>query len=75
MARQPNVLLIFTDQHASGIAGFAGDDVVRTENLDALARRSVQFDTALCASPLCTPSRMCLMTAKESHHCSAWSNH
>ena len=73
--RAPNILLIMTDQHAPAIAGFAGDPIVRTENLDALAQRSVQFDTAICASPVCTPSRMCTLTAKDVHHCSAWNNH
>jgi len=64
-----------TDQHAPRVAGFAGDTVVGTANLDALAARSVQFDAAICASPVCTPSRMCLLTGKDVHHCSAWNNH
>jgi len=73
--RGPNILLIMTDQHAPRISGFAGDPVVRTEHLDTLAARSVQFDTAICASPVCTPSRMCMLTGKDVHHCSAWANH
>ncbi len=72
---RPNVLLLLTDQHSSRISGFSGDNVVRTQHLDALASRSVQFQTALCASPLCTPSRICLLTGKEAHRCSAWANH
>ncbi|MSP14974.1 MAG: hypothetical protein EXR62_18710 [Chloroflexi bacterium] len=71
----PNVLFILTDQHIASIAGFAGDPYVHTPNLDALAARAVQFDTAVCASPLCTPSRMCMLTGKEVHHAAAWSNH
>jgi choline-sulfatase len=71
----PNILLIVTDQHAPRIAGFAGDSVVQTQHLDALAARSVQFSAAVCASPVCTPSRMCLLTGKEAHRCSAWNNH
>ena len=63
VSRKPNVLLILTDQHAPKIAGFAGDPYVRTQHLDDLAVRSVQFDNAFCASPLCTPSRMCMLTA------------
>lgn len=73
--QRPNVLLIMTDQHAPRVAGFAGDPVVQTPHLDALAARSVQFDTAVCASPCCTPSRMSMLTAKDVHHCSAWNNH
>jgi len=73
--RRPNILLIMTDQHAPHIAGFAGDPVVHTEHFDALAARSVQFDTALCPSPVCTPSRMCMLTGREAHRCGAWNNH
>ena len=73
--KRPNLLLIMTDQHAPKVAGYAGDSIVRTEHLDALAARSVQFDAASCPSPICTPSRMCMLTAKEAHSCSAWSNH
>ena len=74
-SRKPNILLILTDQHAPKVAGFAGDPVVQTPHLDELASRSVQFDTAICASPVCTPSRMCMLTGKEAHTCSAWNNH
>ncbi len=73
--KQPNILLVMTDQHRHDVAGFAGDPHVHTPHLDALAGGAVQFNTALCASPLCTPSRMCLLTGKEAHHCSGWNNH
>ena len=75
MAQRPNILLIMTDQHAPQVAGFAGDKYVCTQHLDALAARSVQFETAICPSPICTPSRMSMLTAKEMHNCSAWGNH
>lgn len=73
--RRPNVLIVMSDQHDPSVAGFAGNKVVRTPAIDALAQRSVQFDNAVCPSPLCTPSRMCLLTSKEVHRCSGWNNH
>jgi choline-sulfatase len=72
---RPNILLLLTDQHAPRVAGYAGDSVVQTQHLDALAARSVRFDTAVCTSPVCTPSRMCLLTGKDVHRCAAWNNH
>ena len=73
--RHPNILFVMTDEHAPDVAGFAGDPRARTEHLDALANRSVQFDTAVSPSPVCTPARMCMMTAKEVHHAACWNNH
>ena len=75
MKRQPNVLLLLTDEHAPHIAGFAGDKVVRTQHLDRLANESVRFGNATCTCPICTPSRMSMLTGKDVHRCSAWNNH
>jgi len=75
MKSRPNVLLIMTDQHSAFLSGFAGDAIVQTQNLDALAARSVQCTAAVCSSPICTPSRMSMLTGKEPHRCAAWSNH
>ncbi len=75
MKRSPNILWIFTDQHARDVSGFAGDPLVQTMNLDRLASRSVQFNNATCTSPVCTPSRMSTLCGKDAHNCSAWSNH
>lgn len=75
MKQKPNLLVIMTDSHCPDVAGFAGDPNVDTRHLDQLAERSVRFDTAYCASPICTPSRMCMLTGKEPQHCAAWGNH
>jgi choline-sulfatase len=72
---RPNILLIMTDEHAPDVTGYAGDPLARTQNLDRLAARSVQFDTAVCAVPVCTPSRMCMLTGKEGHRVAGWNNH
>ena len=74
-AKRPNILFLFSDSHAPLVNGYAGDPHARTEHIDAIAHRGVAFDTASCANPVCTPSRMCVMTAKEAHRCAAWNNH
>lgn len=75
MQKPPNVLLIMTDEHHAQVSGFAGDTVVETGCLDRLASRSVVFDRATCAGPVCTPSRMSMLTGREPHRCAGWSNH
>ena len=44
MGKQPNVLLIITDQHRADHTGFGGNGLVRTPNLDGLAARSAGFE-------------------------------
>ena len=74
MALKPNILLIMSDQHHSGMMGCAGHGVVRTPNLDRLAQRSVRFLNAYCPSPLCVPSRMSFMTSRYPGDLRVWNN-
>lgn len=64
-----------TDEHNREVAGYSGDPIIRTDHLDRLAARSVRFEHATCTNPVCTPSRMSMMTGREAHRCGAWSNH
>ena len=59
--RQPNVLLIMADDLNNDMAAF-GHRLVRTPNLDRLAQRSVRFDRAYTQFPLCSPSRVSMLT-------------
>jgi uncharacterized sulfatase len=59
--RQPNVLLIMADDLNTDMAAF-GHPLVKTPNLDRLARRSVRFDRAYTQFPLCSPSRVSMLT-------------
>ncbi len=58
------MLLILTDQHKADLLGFAGNEVIRTPNLDRLAGESMVFDRAYVANPICTPNRSTIMTGR-----------
>jgi arylsulfatase A-like enzyme len=62
---RPNVLFIAVDDLRDW-TGFLGgyEGRVHTPNLDRLAARGVAFQRAYCASPLCNPSRVAVMSGR-----------
>lgn len=66
--RPPNIILIVADDlgyndislNGGGVAG----GIVKTPNIDALAREGVNFTTAYAANATCSPSRAAMMTGR-----------
>lgn len=62
--KQPNVLILLTDQWRAQATGYAGDPNVRTPYLDSLAAMSVNFKNAVSGMPVCSPFRASLLTGQ-----------
>jgi arylsulfatase len=62
--RQPNILLITTDQQRHDTLSCLGAPVGRTPHIDALASRGLLFDHCHVQNPVCIPSRACLQTGR-----------
>lgn len=64
----PNILLLYSDQHNARVLGCYGNSEVKTPNLDKLALEGVRFTNAYTNNPICTPSRMCIMSGQYVHN-------
>jgi len=69
-----NLLIVMSDQHNARMLGCHGHPVVRTPNLDALARRGTRFSSAYTTSPVCVPARAAFATGKYVHQIGYWDN-
>ena len=50
-----NLLILMSDEHNPKIMGCAGNDIIQTPHLDALARRGTRFTSAYTTCPLPPP--------------------
>jgi arylsulfatase len=64
---RPNILFIMTDEHRWDCLGANGNRWIQTPNLDRLAARSANFETAVVQAPVCTPSRASFWTGRYPH--------
>jgi len=62
--KRPNIVLILCDDMGQGDPGCYGNTVVRTPNIDRLAREGVRFTDFYASASLCTPSRVGLLTGR-----------
>jgi arylsulfatase A-like enzyme len=68
-AERPNIILIFTDDHAYQAISAYGDPrkLIETPNIDRIAKEGVRFDRCLVPNSICGPSRATILTGKYSH--------
>ncbi|MFM1997732.1 MAG: Choline-sulfatase [Planctomycetota bacterium] len=65
--RRPNILFIFTDDHAQHALSAYGSRVNVTPHLDRLAAGGARFTNSFVTNSICTPSRATLLTGQYSH--------
>ncbi|NNE91697.1 MAG: arylsulfatase, partial [Verrucomicrobiales bacterium] len=70
-ADKPNIVLVITDDQGYGDLSIHGNPVVKTPNLDALAKDSVRLDDYHVA-PTCSPTRAALVTGHWTDRTGVW---
>jgi arylsulfatase A-like enzyme len=66
-ARRPNILFVFSDDHAAHAISAYGSKINVTPNIDRLAKEGMLFKNCFCTNSICGPSRAVILTGKHSH--------
>ncbi|WP_215238333.1 arylsulfatase [Dyadobacter helix] len=65
---RPNIVLILADDLGYGDVGFNGQKLIKTPNIDRLAREGVIFSQFYAGTSVCAPSRSSLLSGKHTGH-------
>ena len=62
MSERPNIIFIFTDDHAAHAISAYGSKINQTPNMDRIAREGAIFRNCFCGNSICSPSRETVLT-------------
>jgi choline-sulfatase len=65
--KKPNIIVIFSDDHALQAIGAYGSPHIKTPNIDRIAKEGALFRNTFCTNSICAPSRAVLLTGKYNH--------
>ena len=63
-AKKPNVIIFFIDDLGYGDLSSYGNTQIKTTHIDALAKRGTRFMQFYVNSPVCSPSRVAMLTGQ-----------
>lgn len=66
-APKPNILFIFSDDHANNTISSYGSKINKTPNIDRIAKDGAIFTNSFCTNSICQPSRAAILTGNHSH--------
>ena len=65
--KSPNILFIMTDDHSRHAISAYGSKLIKTPNIDEIAKFGVTFTNCAVTNSICGPSRAVAFTGKYSH--------
>jgi len=63
-AERPNLILVMSDDQGWGDVAYNGNQIVKTPQLDTMAREGVRLDRFYAAAPVCSPTRASCLTGR-----------
>ncbi|SHM79439.1 Arylsulfatase A [Cyclobacterium lianum] len=63
-AIRPNIILILTDQQSESMMSSSGNKYLQTLAMDYIANNGIRFTRAYVTNPVCSPSRLSIMTGR-----------
>lgn len=69
-AERPNIVFIFSDDHAlQAISAYGSrfEKIAPTPHIDRIAKEGLLFERSYCGNAICGPSRATILTGKHSH--------
>lgn len=67
MSKQPNIVFIMADDHASKAISCYGGGINHTPHIDRIAEQGMRFDHCYVTNSICTPSRAAILTGTYNH--------
>lgn len=64
MQTHPNIVIFVSDDQGAWALGCAGNNELKTPNIDKIAANGVRFENFFCVSPVCSPARASLLTGR-----------
>ena len=61
---KPNVIFVMADQWRAQAMSYAGDENIKTPNIDKLAKEDIEFTNAISSCPVCAPTRASIITGQ-----------
>jgi arylsulfatase A-like enzyme len=65
---EPNIIFILADDLGYGDVGFNGQKLIKTPNIDKLAKEGMIFNQFYAGTSVCAPSRSSLLTGQHTGH-------
>ncbi|GAA4810826.1 sulfatase [Litoribaculum gwangyangense] len=67
LSAKPNILFIMSDDHAYQAISAYSDKLIKTPNIDRIAKEGILFTNASVTNSICAPSRATILTGKHTH--------